>query len=46
MSGKTPEWCKGWIAGFLAAAFLFTGHRNDYERDRDEYLARKGWKAS
>lgn len=40
---RTPEWCKGWMAGFCACAFLFAGYRKDYERDRDEYLARKGW---
>jgi len=43
---RRKQWCEGWIAGFLAAMFLRSGHYNDYERDRDEYLSRKGWKPS
>lgn len=27
-----------WIKGFIAAASLFSGHRVEYERARDEYL--------
>lgn len=40
---KVPEYCNGWIAGFAAAASLMAGNRPYYERERDEYLKRKGW---
>lgn len=40
---KVPEYCNGWIAGFAAAASLMSGNKPYYERERDDYLRRKGW---
>lgn len=36
------DWCDGWIAGFGAAARLFSDQYNRYAADRDEYFARRG----
>ena len=39
----TEDWCAGWIAGFAAAAYLYSGHYGEYAKGRDVYLAHKGW---
>lgn len=43
MPNEEKEYCDGWIAGFAAAASLMAGNRLYYEKERDEYLKRKGW---
>lgn len=42
---RDQSWCAGWIAGFVAAVLLFSGRYDDYAKDRDKYLSRKGWAA-
>ena len=37
------DWCTGWLAGFAAAAYLYSGHYAEYAENRDTYLTRKGW---
>lgn len=39
---RISAWCIGWLDGFLAAGFLFTGRREKYEEFRDIYLKARG----